>query len=831
MKYVFLIVILFTINLGKMCFAVIDKYEKAAIEEMMERVGLKMDDVNFAKNWSPSAFTIPIMLGCLETPWVFPEFVNELKEEILKKEFVDFYTFITDIVYLNFLDEASEFELDSAYLYDLESKLSKMKRPLDIMKYAEMVYERSDIFLKQSFQALSPDEINYLRRFLYSNAVGGSEDAESYAFINQIISLPETENYLQFHIDLINKVDFASLVMSGRYFFAGMEKLYKQDFSSFSFKRPVKYKSIYGNMIVGTTGNDVYSSSEGYVFIFDPAGDDTFTFNMSTDIDRPFLSIIDLSGNDTYRNDHFGELFNALFGNIFHYDGGGNDYYFGGDLAFSGNLGSIISIDKQGWDTYIAGSRSLGAGHLGVGILINIGGNDYYYGTMFTQGIGGTLGFGALMDFKDGIWNNDCYNSGGKWTDSLRDQNDYYAMSQGFGFGLRPSIAGGIGMLFDESGNDKYNGGVFSQGVSYWYAMGILLDLEGNDFYNSCWYPQGSGIHFSVGFLYDESGDDSYFSKRGPGQGAGHDYGVGFFVDRSGNDYYSVDGGNGMGRANSVGVFVDSRGNDRYERKGYSNYGSSHHNFEDRGSGNIGIFLDAGGHDTYADPKCGNNSYWIDGVFGIGADKELERLSDFETPSTETSTTKSEVTEDVFFEQMAIEDLFMTAVYGASPNNARAKELLLSREEEFVDYFMSQLLHSNDIMIQITAAEMIPKFNLLHDRLIEGLTRENPVAVGNAIYYIGLTGNLLYVDILEEMLSKEDNVRYTNALLLSLSRLKSEKSLDIIARYIDDESPYRRTIVARALKNLNTKESIELLFTMKEDADFIIRAMIIMMEE
>ena len=866
MKYFFLVLILF-LSVNTMLYCVIDKYEMSAIAEMMESVGMTLDDVNFAKSWSPSAFTIPIMQTCLDTPWAFPEFVAEIKEEVLKREFASFYNYITDIVYKNYLSESMEngndIYLEQTYLDELDLRFSNIRRPREIMKYAEFVYEMSQNYLKQSFQNLTPEEIEYIRKFLYSNTVGGSEDAESYDFINEIIDLPEIENYLQFHIDLINKIDFTSLVLSGRYFYAGMEKFYQNRlhsdkeivgnlFSNISFNKPVRYKSKFGMMIVGTTGNDVYGSSQSldddYVFIFDPGGNDTYTLNMSTDMHRPFLAIIDQSGDDIYRNAQFGQFFNALFGNIFHFDGGGNDHYFGGDLAFSGNLGSMISIDFQGWDSYIVGSRSLGSGHLGVGIVVNIGGNDYYYGTMFTQGMGGTLGFGALIDLKDGIWNNDCYHAGGKWTDSLRDQSDYYAMAQGFGFGLRPSIAGGIGLLFDESGNDKYNGGVFSQGVSYWYAMGILIDLEGNDFYNSAWYPQGSGIHLSVGFLYDESGDDHYFSKRGPGQGAGHDWGVGFLVDRGGNDTYSVDGGNGMGRANSVGVFVDSGGNDRYERIGYSNYGSSHHNFEDRGSGNIGIFLDAGGHDIYSDPKCGNNAQWVEGVYGIGRDMELERPS-IEKAISEVIEINDLVSEEenLFPEDISIHDLFMLACHGRHPTNTRAKELLTEREAEFADYFMEHQLQSNDIMVQITIAEIIPKFKLIHERLGEGLSRENTVAISNTIFYIGLIGEVSYLDTFEEMLNDEKSVRFTNSIIQSLGRMNMNSSsdlendtnrneyvkriIDLIAPFINHESAYRRTIAARALKNINTSESLDLLFSMRNDSDFMIRSMIIMMEK
>jgi hypothetical protein len=102
--------------------------------------------------------------------------------------------------------------------------------------------------------------------------------------------------------------------------------------------------------------------------------------------------------------------------------------------------------------------------------------------------------------------------------------NDYRTMGQGMGFGMRPDYAGGLGLLYDKSGNDKYIGGVYAQGVGYWYATGILIDESGNDVYNAIYYPQGSGIHLASGILYDGAGDDTYYSRNGPGQGAGHDW-------------------------------------------------------------------------------------------------------------------------------------------------------------------------------------------------------------------------------------------------------------------------------------------------------------------
>ena len=43
----------------------------------------------------------------------------------------------------------------------------------------------------------------------------------------------------------------------------------------------------------------------------------------------------------------------------------------------------------------------------------------------------------------------------------------YVGLSQGVGYGLRPHDTGGIGVLVDAFGSDRYEGGEFSQGGGY----------------------------------------------------------------------------------------------------------------------------------------------------------------------------------------------------------------------------------------------------------------------------------------------------------------------------------------------------------------------------
>ena len=122
----------------------------------------------------------------------------------------------------------------------------------------------------------------------------------------------------------------------------------------------------------------------------------------------------------------------------------------------------INFIDKNGNDLYDFGLHSAGAATFGIGLLRDLKGNDSYRVTEYGEGFGGCLGYGALIDMA-GF---DNYYAGGKYMHAPLAPLDYRSLSQGFGMGMRPDIAGGIGMIYDYKGNDNYTGGVYSQAVA-----------------------------------------------------------------------------------------------------------------------------------------------------------------------------------------------------------------------------------------------------------------------------------------------------------------------------------------------------------------------------
>ena len=84
------------------------------------------------------------------------------------------------------------------------------------------------------------------------------------------------------------------------------------------------------------------------------------------------------------------------------------------------------------------------------------------------------------------------------------------SFAQGAAFGFRTRLAGGIGILRDDAGNDMYEAQMFAQGTGYYYGIGLAWDLAGDDQWRAVRYAQGNGVHEAVGVLRDEAGDDTY---------------------------------------------------------------------------------------------------------------------------------------------------------------------------------------------------------------------------------------------------------------------------------------------------------------------------------
>jgi hypothetical protein len=373
----------------------------------------------------------------------------------------------------------------------------------------------------------------------------------------------------------------------------------------------VEFETPFGKVCIGDSTSQYYY---GDIFmVIDYGGDDVY--NIQKTGFRNMTFIVDYGGNDTYNMPQNRFPPYALGANII-IDIAGDDTYNGNSWNLgAGFFGGGILWDKKGNDHYFGDTFTMGTGCFGYGILRDGAGDDFYQAALFAQGFGFTEGIGILQDLAG----NDHYFAGGKYKDILRYADHYLSLSQGFGYGIRPYISGGIGYLIDKAGNDTYESDIFNQGCSYWWSAGILADGSGNDKYLSYQYAQGSATHMTAGCLYDASGDDLYCGK-GLMQGVGHDRAVAICYDDSGDDnYIAYDLSQGAGSANGIGILADMMGNDSYlvkSKEKTQGFGDPRRDY-----GSIGIFMDLSGKDSFAGGNGADSTWWSGSNWGIGIDK------------------------------------------------------------------------------------------------------------------------------------------------------------------------------------------------------------------
>lgn len=291
--------------------------------------------------------------------------------------------------------------------------------------------------------------------------------------------------------------------------------------------------------------------------------------------------LYDTKGNDLYRSarSSFGS---ATFGVAVHVDLEGDDTYdtYADSLGY-GKFGIGLLIDREGNDTYQGFTQTMGVGMVGgVGMLLDQSGNDKYLAETqvidfpspqdptqnVTMGMG--AGNGSRMDYVNGR----SLAGGVGILMDVRGNDEYRGgvFAQGIGYWM------GLGVLYDLDGYDTYHAVWYAQGAAAHFAVGALIDNNGNDTYTvTTNMSHGAGHDFSFGFLWDDQGDDIYRAGN-LALGAGNANGIGFFVDMEGTDTYDPSGNIVLGRsapvqegsfrtrAFSLGLFLDGYGNDTY---------------------------------------------------------------------------------------------------------------------------------------------------------------------------------------------------------------------------------------------------------------------------
>ena len=286
-----------------------------------------------------------------------------------------------------------------------------------------------------------------------------------------------------------------------------------------------------------------------------------------------------------------------------------------------------VLIDAGGDDVYRVEAAGQGTAQFGIGLLMDLGrGADRYLAEHTAQGHGYTAGVGILYD-DGGADRYVCVPHGTRYPAPQLD-GAQVSLCQGAGFGLRSAdpgsvLPGGIGLLFDQAGDDRYEAGVYGQGVGVSEGVGVLVDGAGRDVYDLVWHGQGAGVHAGVGVLRDRGVDDDRYGATGWGQnvmlGAGHDRAVGLFIDEGGDDEYQLASLTaGAATCGSVGLFADEQGDDRYLGSARWSLGRIS---ADACAPGVAVMVDAGGSDLYPlGARAADNVVWDDGQGGLGID-------------------------------------------------------------------------------------------------------------------------------------------------------------------------------------------------------------------
>lgn len=330
-----------------------------------------------------------------------------------------------------------------------------------------------------------------------------------------------------------------------------------------------------GLVLIDTTGRNNVHRLRDPLLIVDVGGDDVYWFEARSDANRIAI-VLDHGGNDRYESlDEGTDPSAGILGLGILWDTEGNDTYRGSSFAqASAAFGIAVLIDEGGDNRFEAQAYSQAHALAGIAMLVSGAGTDRYFALTASQASAGPAGVALLLD-RGG---DDLYQLGNlpliRPSAQLPDRNA--SMGQGAGYGIRAgygdegSGAGGLGLLVDLGGNDRYEAQVFGQAVGYQGGVGVLIDSGGDDRFDATWYALGAAAHGGAGvFVKRGGGDDRYRVSHVMGMGAAHDLSVASFEDEGGDDAYAVDDlGFGAAHDSAVARFVDASGVNRYEITG-----------------------------------------------------------------------------------------------------------------------------------------------------------------------------------------------------------------------------------------------------------------------
>ncbi len=801
---------------------ILDSLSTTVLDSCLSYLHLEYSELSFEKAWvKDDTFKLEIVDYLLDNPLELAGYVEETVKTVKDNNIIELMEYIT---------KQLDIEVDGTYEYNsIDSK-----KPEDIIVNA---LDQAEPYLSEFYSKLDTLELHDLVMSA-PNLWCGEDNPEDIALKGNWQQEFDVKADTSRSVDkdrvlnILKKLDKSSLHIAGLIFLDLIEELQHKNFESLEMNNNMKIEDAkgeilyyvqtkYGELIIGGKGENIYSRD--FAFIIDLGGDDTYRCRAGGalgTLGNSYSFVIDHEGDDVYFNEERSVSMGSGFLGIgILYDKKGNDVYRGTHYSLgSGICGIGILVDTAGEDDYRGGCFTQGSGHYGIGVLQDFGkGDDRYLAKLWAQGFGSTFGYGLLHD----TGGDDTYRTGGEYLHAPLLPNDYQSFSHGFGMGWRPRAGGGIGVLYDEGGNDFYDGEVFCEGSAYWYSLGILVDGGGNDSYNAAQYAQGAGIHLAIGALWEQGGDDQYHSRNGVVGGTAHDLSVAMLVDESGDDSYMVSGGYGISLTNSFALFIDKLGNDMYSTWEDLSFGSVRWA---RGFAGCGIFMDLEGRDRYSrNTLAKDGGLWTYNGWGIGID--LAR--DVVTKPDE------EVVEEIILTAedslKTVEKLFEEASLWEVGSNrkkvARAKKAFLLKSMEAVQYICDNKLDTNN-SLELRLIDTITKEypDSIAPLLLTKIDDENKKIQKNAIRLLGVAKYKPAHYPLIEMLEDEKYDYLKRSLIGALGSIGNKNATSIISGFLHDEEELCRLSVISALKKLKDETANNVLISAIDDDIFTVRS-------
>lgn len=830
LKTIFFLIVLLNLIPGNFCLS--QAIQNSIFNFTLEARGLTENDItiplNFDKDKSPTN----------DAKLILPEVKYLMKSPLGSFGFMDSVSEVRNKDFMNILNEL--FSLGNFNPVKKEYPALKLNGdPEHITDFIIKFCKEKKLSSEKMLSNFSSDELLFLSRNLMSViAETENEDNNNSDIFKFNKARDSSISVSKRTLDILNK----EIVLRSTINYSGdaetvylLYKLLSDAKVNFSDEEFINNENVNGNFYfyydkdgirIAIGGNRKNTYTGKFNFIIDTGGDDVYDIVNDAEKDlfkNNFHCIIDLSGNDYYTSKSNYTLAGSVFSSGFIFDKEGDDTYKGKNVSLGSAIcGMGVLYDENGNDTYQANQFSIAAASFGIGLLVDRNGNDVYIANSYSQGFGMTEGVGAIVDSKG----NDNYLIDARSLDIGRYEDHYVSMSQGYGLGLRPYYAGGIGLIIEGEGNDFYSTDIFGQGGAYWYGLGCIVDKSGNDKYNSYQYAQGAGIHLAVGLLKDYDGWDFYTSD-GVSQGCGHDFGFGLLYDVMGNDNYSAYSlSQGAGNANGIGILFDESGRDGYLNKEPGNtrgYGNSRREF-----GSLGIFLDASGEDFYSvggpDSVISNSSMW--GVMDDYYFKDNSSVPSGTNYKVPLDTNRDYTTEDYFVMAKTIEPRFsLWQEYGFR----KLTEDSIATSEYILKYLDTEDHRAGLVLRNLAFKIGYTMGNVFVDRLRKHIYSMNarPVFNENQLAYIcylfGETGNPAGKEELL-MLTKDDNIRVRSASVNALGKLKIDSS---DTQFIDKASQRLRELagersnykmfnkdIAFAFKKYKSSDNIPVLIQM-----------------